>query len=117
MPIAQQKLTANCNISRIVQGEALTLLVEIFDSISGQVLDLTDLDTATAQLPGTDTTVELTGVSAGEDGRLAFPMTAFDSAALKVAESQSWQVKMTFTGGTVRIVQLLERLDVEASLA
>ena len=39
MPVAAAKLAANADIRSIVQGEALTITVEIYDSVTKQVLD------------------------------------------------------------------------------
>ncbi len=119
MPVTEYRLTATADTKRIVQGEALTLTVELFDEVSRQALPLDELDDASAQFAGTDATVtkELSdGVEVAADaGRLLVTLTAADTAALKLGDAQSWQVTVTIDDD-VRIVQLLEQLDVVASL-
>ncbi len=71
-------------------------------------------------MPGTDAAVEMTlgdGVELATDpGRLSVSLTALETSALKLGEGQSWQVEVTLADDSVRIVQLLESLDVVASL-
>ncbi len=120
MPIPESRLTATADIRRIVQGEVITLTVEIFDEVTRQVVDLTDAADALITLPGTTEPVTLmlgSGVELADDpGRLLVSLTAEQTAALKVAEGQSWQVQVMLADDSVRIVQLFESLDVVASL-
>lgn len=121
MPVQKSKLTATCNINRIVQGEALTLLVEVFDDVTKQVLDFSDdaLTAATATFPGTedDVTVDLDdGLAVSDDpGRLTIALDAEQTAALATGDEQSWEIRLEL-GGETRIVQLVEVLEVVASL-
>lgn len=124
MPVPKSKLTATANINKIVQGEALTLIVEVYDDATKQVLDFgddgADLDDAVATFPGTDAPVSVSlgdgEIDTTDDpGRLAIDLSAVDTAALNVGEAQSWQLELTL-GGVVRIVQLTEVLEVAASL-
>lgn len=126
MPVPKSKLTATANINKIVQGEALTLIVEVYDDATKQVLDFgddgADLDEAVATFPATDAdapvSVSLTGgdIDTTDDpGRLAITLDADATALLNVGEAQSWELELTI-GGTVRIVQLVEVLEVAASL-
>lgn len=119
MPIQKARLTATADVSKIVQGEELTITVEIFDTYSGEVLTLDAATVATASFPGTTATVvkELSdGVTVSEQpGRLEVTLDDTDTAAMRVGEAQSWQIEVTVDGET-RIVQLEEALDVVASL-
>lgn len=121
MPIQKTALTATADVSRIVQGEELTITVEIADKFTGQVLDLEGATVATATFRATDveTPVEKTlaaGVTLSEQpGRLEVTLDEDDTAALLVGEAQSWQVEVTVAGET-RIVILEEALDVVAAL-
>ena len=84
------------------------------------MLDLEGVTAATASLPGTDAAVSKTlgaGVTIGTDpGRLAVELGSDDTQDLKIGEGQSWQVAVTLADGSTRIAQLLEQLDVAASL-
>lgn len=122
MTVKAERLTATCNISKVVKGEALTLVVEVFDEVSGQAFDLADLDDATATFlglvaaDGTSTPVEVNATANGDPGRVDIELTADDTNAMRVAEGQSWQLSIVLGDGTHRIVQLVEQLDVVASL-
>lgn len=121
MPIQKTALTATADVSRIVQGEELTITVEIADKFTGQVLDLEGATVATATFRATDveTPVEKTlaaGVTLSEQpGRLEVTLDEGDTAALLVGEAQSWQVEVS-VGQETRIVILEEALDVVAAL-
>lgn len=118
--IAETDLQANADINRIVQGEALTITVEVFDRISQQVADFVTSapSDVTATFFGSASPVVKTlsgGVAVGADpGRLAITLDAADTLALKLGVGQNWQVSYTI-GTTTRIVQL-DGLDVLPSL-
>ncbi len=122
MTVKAERLIATCNVDRVVQGEALTLVVEVFDEVSGQAFDLADLDTAEALFEGTPDpdgtpiTVSANGATNDDPGRLEVELSEANTAALKVGDGKSWQLVITLNDGTIRIVQLLEQLDVVASL-
>jgi len=96
--------------------------VELADEVSGQAFELADLEEATATFPGvilddgTSTPVEVEATANGDPGRLSVPLTVDDTAAMRAGTEQSWQLSITLTGGTVRIVQVCQQLDVVASL-
>ena len=120
MPIQKTRLIATADVDRIVQGEALVVTVEIFDSISKQALDLTAVDSAIATFAGTDAAVVKTledgvAIDTEQSGRLAITLRESDTADMLVGEAQSWQVEVTVEGQT-RILQLEDALDVVASL-
>lgn len=118
--IATTDLEANADINRIVQGEAVTITVEVFDRISQQVQDFATLapSAATASFFGTSAPVVKSlgsGVVVATDpGRLAITLSVTDTRAMLVGDDQSWQIAYTI-GAVTRIVQL-DGLDVVASL-
>lgn len=126
MPIKNTSLVASADIGRVVQGEALAITAEIYDEVSSQVLDLAGATAVVATFPGTPdangapTTVTATlgaGVALDTNpGRLVVTLSAVKTAALKVGEGQGWQLKITLADASIRIVQLIEQLDVVASL-
>ncbi len=125
MPVAQQRLTASSDINRIVQGEELSLTVELFDEISKQVLNVADATAVVASFAGVLVDDEPTTVTASlldddiqllEDGRIRIDLSDEKTDALKTGDAQSWQIAITLADGSTRIVQLLESLEVVASL-
>ncbi len=125
MPVKAERLTATCNVSRIVQGESLTLTVELFDEVSGEAFALADLDTAEAKFVGTPVlvgevltpvVVTASATAQGDPGRLLITLTDVATAAMLVGDGTSWQLSITLDSGTIRIVQLVDQLDVVASL-
>lgn len=122
MTVKAERLTATCNVSKVVQGEALTMVVEVSDEVSGEAFDLSDLDEATATFlgvvldDGTTMPVEVTCTANSEPGRLNVPLLADDTAAMRAGDETSWQLSITLNDGTIRIVQLVDQLDVVASL-
>lgn len=119
MPVQRSDLRASVDINRIVQGEALTLTVELFDNVTSQAFDMTGATVAKASFVGTAAPVVLgigSGVALATDtGRLLVTLSKANTAALKVGDAQSWQIEVT-VGSVTRIVQIDESLDVEASL-
>ncbi len=116
MPIPQQNITATADINRIVQGEALTITVEIFDQASKRALNLEGSPDIMASFPGTEAPVEITEIEILDAGRLNIMLESADTVALKLGAEQSWQIEVTLADNSVRIVQLLEVLEVVASL-
>lgn len=118
MPITEQRLVARADIRRVVRGEQLDVTIEVFDEISNEALDLSELDTAAAALPGANgTPVNVTPtVITDAAGRLLMPLATADTQLLNVGTDQSYELELTFDDGTVRIVQLVEALDVDDPL-
>lgn len=123
MPVTEDRLTASCDIRRIVKGEAVTITIELFDQISKQVQDLTDADTITVRLPsataGESIDIELgAGVEVLTDtpGRIALTIMESQTLLMMAGCEQSFQIELVFTNGTKRIVIVHETLDVLAPL-
>lgn len=123
MPVKANRLTATCDIARIVQGEAMTLVVEVFDEVSGEAFNLAEMTAATATFlgsvdsEGVTVPVEVTATANGDPGRLNIELATDDTLAMRIGDGQSWQIDIELDSGTtVRRVQLVEQLDVVASL-
>ncbi len=120
MPVPESRLTATADIRRIVQGEDIVITAELFDEVTSQVVDLEGATAVVVQMPGTSATVELTlgaGVTLSSDpGRLLVALNASQTADLLVGEDLDWQITVTLADASVRIVQLVDALEVVASL-
>jgi hypothetical protein len=123
MPVQASRLTASVDVQRIVQGEQLTMEVELFDEITGQALPGVDTATAVeARFVGTDgnpVTFTLADAEIALDsdaGRVRITLSAAKSATIQAGEQVSWQIKITLADGSIRIVRVIEQLDVVAPL-
>ena len=123
MPIPETRLTATSDIRRVTQGEELTITVELFDEVSGQVLDLDGATAATATFVGTPlpdaptlpvpvtATLDDGEITILQDGRLAVRLTSEKTALLMVGD-RWWQIMVELANGDVRIAQVCDQFDV-----